>query len=186
MTPRKLIAVAAALGLVAGGSSAAVATAAPNKTTVKAVQTLTVKINRFIKDGLRWNKDVYSVKSGGELKIVQKAAGDGPHTFTVVKKSDMPKTAKQILNCKICEELGKAHGADPSSEGPPQFTYLENGKGQNDVPNYDQPGDSAFFGAKNGDSVTLPVTAKKGTTLHVLCLIHPWMQAKVRVKWPFA
>jgi hypothetical protein len=25
------------------------------------------------------------------------------------------------------------------------------------------------------------VTAKKGTTLHFICLIHPWMQAVVKV-----
>jgi hypothetical protein len=32
-----------------------------------------------------------------------------------------------------------------------------------------------------GDEVTLPVTAKAGTTLTFLCAIHPWMQAKLKV-----
>jgi hypothetical protein len=34
---------------------------------------------------------------------------------------------------------------------------------------------------KKGESIDLKVTAKKGTTLHFMCLIHPWMQAKVVV-----
>src|SRR4051794_1771935 len=132
MTPRKLIAGAVVLAVAATGSTAAFA--ASNTTTVKAVQTLSVKVNRYVKDGLRWNRDVYSVQSGGTLKIVQKAPGDGPHTWTVVKKKDAPKTARAILNCKLCEQLGKAHGADPNGNGPPKFKYLENGTGTNDVP----------------------------------------------------
>ena len=35
-----------------------------------------------------------------------------------------------MLNCKICEKLGKAHGADPNSNAPPKFPFLENGVGQ--------------------------------------------------------
>jgi hypothetical protein len=29
--------------------------------------------------------------------------------------------------------------------------------------------------------VSVKVTAKKGSTLHFLCLVHPWMQATVKV-----
>jgi hypothetical protein len=46
----------------------------------------------------------------------------------------------------------------------------------------DQPGDSGITGpGEKGESIDLPVTAKKGTTLRFMCLIHPWMQAKVIV-----
>jgi hypothetical protein len=183
MTHRKLIAGVVALGMVAGGATASVATAAPGTATIKAVTSLTVKVNRYIQDGTRWNKDSYSVKSGGKIHLVQKAFSDGPHTFTVVAKKDLPKTAKQIVNCKICGQLAQAHGADPNSEGPPQFQYLDNGEGTNDAPGFDGAGDSAFFGGqKNGETLDLNVTAKKGTTLNFMCLIHPWMQSKVKVK----
>jgi hypothetical protein len=184
MAHRKLIAGAVAACVVASGATAGAASAAaPGTATIKAVTSLAVKVNRYIQDGTRWNKDVYTVKSGGKIHLVQKAISDGPHTFTVVAKKDLPKTAKQIINCKICGSLAKAHGADPNTEGPPQFQYLENGQGTNDAPGFDGAGDSAFFGAqKQGEALDLNVTAKKGTTLNFMCLVHPWMQAKVQVK----
>jgi hypothetical protein len=141
-----------------------------------------MKPNRYIQDGLRWNRDVYRVRSRGTLHIVNTAAGEGPHTFTVVKKKDLPKTAKEAFNCKICNKLAAAHGADPNSEAPPKFQYLENGVGQNTPPNVDRPGDSGVTGSgQKGEFIDLKVTAKPGKTLHFLCLIHPWMQAKVIV-----
>ena len=69
-----------------------------------------VKINRYAEDSARWNKDVYTVKSGGTLHIVNDAAGDGPHTFTVVTANELPRTVAQINNCAICNTLAKAHG----------------------------------------------------------------------------
>jgi hypothetical protein len=90
--------------------------------------------------------------------------------------------AQALGNCKICNKLGAAHGADPNSQGPPKFQYLENGVGQNTAPKVDRPGDSGITGpGKRGESINLKVTAKKGTTLYFLCLLHPWMQAKVVV-----
>ena len=168
-------------GLVAGGSGAALA-AAPSRTTIKQRDGLQVKPNRFIKDLLRWNHDSYQVRSGGTLHLVDSVVTEGPHTFTVVRKKDLPKTASAVFNCKICNKLGKAHGADPNSNAPPKFQFLENGVGQNTPPVVDRPGDSAIIGhGKKGESVNLKVTAKKGTTLNFMCIIHPWMQAKVIV-----
>jgi hypothetical protein len=180
---RKLIAGVAVLGVTLGATGAALAAKAPKRTTIKAVTSFKVKINRYVQDGLRWNKDVYFVRSGGTLHVLNKAADEGPHTFTVVRKKDLPKTAAQIFNCKICNTLGAAHGADPNSEAPPKFQFLENGVGQATPPNVDRPGDSAVTGpGKDGESVDLKVTAKKGKTLYFMCLIHPWMQAKVLVR----
>jgi uncharacterized cupredoxin-like copper-binding protein len=186
MINRKLIAGATALALVGGGGSAALAAnsakKAPKTTTIKAVQSIHVKVNRYVQDGLRFKRDDYTVRSGGTIRLVQLAASEGPHTFTVVKRKDAPKTAKQIFNCSICNKLGKAHGADPNGEGPPKFNYLENGKGQKTKPNINKPGDSAIFGFKRGDKLRLKVTAKKGKNLYFICIIHPWMQAKVHVR----
>jgi hypothetical protein len=33
----------------------------------------------------------------------------------------------------------------------------------------------------SGSTVKFKVTAKAGTTLHYLCIIHPWMQGRFRV-----
>jgi hypothetical protein len=177
-TAAVVVAGAAASGAVAGrtGSHASV-------TTIKAVTTVPkVSINRYIQDELRWDKDRYTVKSGGTLHIVNDAADEGPHTFTVVLAKDEPKTGLQVVNCKICLALAKAHGANPNSDAPPKFPFLENGVGQKSPPSVDRAGDSGVTGpGKKGESIDLKVTAKKGKELYFMCLIHPWMQGKVTV-----
>jgi len=183
MINRKLIAGATALAVVAGGGSAAMAAKKPPKTaTIKAVETDSFKINRYLQLGIRWKRDNYTVKSGGTLRLVNLSPGAGPHTFSVVKRKDLPRTKKQMNSCKVCAKLGQAHGADPNGQAPPKFAYLENGKGQNTPPKVDRPGDSALLGPKRGDVTKLKVTAKRGKTLNFLCIIHPWMQAKVHVR----
>jgi hypothetical protein len=184
MAHRKLIVGVSVLALGVGATGAAMAQsgAAPSKTTIKSKQTLKMKVNRYIQDGLRWDKDSYKIKSGGTLHIVNGDGTEGPHTFTVVAKKDLPKTAAQAFNCKICTTLAKAHGADPNSDAPPKFPFLENGVGQATAPSVDRAGDSGVTGeGKKGESIDLKVTAKKGKELYFMCLIHPWMQAEVTV-----
>ncbi len=186
MISRKLLFWATALSLVATVVTAgamAGRNASTSVTTIRAVsKPPTVVVNRYIQDGLRWDKDVYTVPSGGTLHIVNVANGEGPHTFTVVAKKDAPRTGLQMLNCKLCEKLGKAHGADPNSDAPPKFPFLENGVGQATAPSVDVPGDSGITGSgKKGEHIDLTVTAPAGTKLYFMCLIHPWMQAEVDV-----
>jgi hypothetical protein len=186
MRKRRLIAGAVTLGFALSATGVAVAaktSAAPAKTTIKVSQKLVMKPNRYIQDGLRWNKDVYHVRSGGTLHIVNTVATEGPHTFSVVKKSQLPRTAAQAFNCRICNKIGQELGANPNDpNAQPQFQYAENGTGTNAPPNVDRPGDTGLTGpGKRGESIDLKVTAKKGTTLYFLCAIHPWMQAKVIV-----
>jgi plastocyanin len=186
MRNRKLIAGAVTLSVALGAGGVAVAAnkaAAPSKATIKVSQKVKMKPNRYIQDGLRWDKDVYHVRSGGTLHIVNTVATEGPHTFSVVKKNELPRTAAQTNNCKICFKIAQELGVNPNDENsPPQFQYAENGVGTNTPPNVDRPGDTGLTGqGKKGESITLKVTAKKGTTLYFLCAIHPWMQAKVIV-----
>ena len=185
MTCRKLIAGAAVAGLCLAVSGATVAAAgkAPKRTTIKVKHKVKLKPNRYIQDGLRWNHDVYKIRSGGTLHIVNTAADEGPHTFTVVRKKDLPRTAAEAFNCKACNRLVQAHGADPNTEAPPKFQYLENGVGQDTPPNVDRPGDSGVTGeGEQGEFIDLKVTAHKGKKLYFMCLIHPWMEARVDVK----
>jgi hypothetical protein len=188
MRHRKLVVAGAVFGLAMGSGGAALAAGtakAPAKTTVKPVMSQTYKINRYVRVGMRWNKDVYHVRAGGTLRVTAGPKGGEPHTFTVVRKKDLPRTTKQIDNCLpkgICGKLAMAHGADPSSDGPPKFLFLDNGKAHKTAPDLDRPGDSVALGFGPKDrSINLKVTAKKGTTLYFMCLIHPWMQAKVVV-----
>jgi hypothetical protein len=184
---RKVLFAAAVMGVtaaaIAGAASAGHRGAAGDVTTIKAVAPPPkFQINRYVQDTVRWNKDVYTVKSGGTLHIVNLAADEGPHTFTVVAQKDEPHTLKQLMNCSICLKLAKAHGANPNSNAPPKFQYLENGVGQKTPPQVNQPGDSGVTGkGKKGESIDLKVTAPAGTKLYFMCLIHPWMQAVVNV-----
>ena len=186
MHVRKLIlwSVAGCTGLaIAAGAAFAAHRTAASTITIKAVApTPKFQINRFVQSTLRWDKDVYKVPSGGTLHVVNMAADEGPHTFTVVAQKDLPTTLQKLFQCQICEKLGKAHGADPNSNAPPKFPFLENGVGQKTPPSVDRPGDSGVTGkGKKGESINLKVTAPAGTKLYFMCLIHPWMQAEVDV-----
>ncbi|HEY7693379.1 MAG TPA: hypothetical protein VH816_13665 [Gaiellaceae bacterium] len=174
--PFALAAIAAAGGMAATGKQAAV-------TNVKAIsKPPNIVVNRYIQDNLRWDKDVYKVASGGTIHVVNLAADEGPHTFTIVAKKDAPRTGLQVANCRICFQLAKAHGADPNSDAPPKFPFLENGVGQQTPPSVDRPGDSGVTGkGKKGEHIDLTVTAPAGTKLWMICLIHPWMQAEIDV-----
>jgi hypothetical protein len=184
MKYRRLTAGVAVLVIALGATGASVAASAraPKRATIKVTQKIVMKPNRYIQDGLRWNRDVYRVRHNGTLHVVNTAASEGPHTFTVVKKRDLPRNAKEAFNCEICNKLAEAHGADPNSEAPPKFQYLENGVGQDTPPEVDRPGDSGVTGpGKEGEFINLKVTAPKGKVLFFMCLIHPWMQARVKV-----
>jgi len=180
----KLVVGVVTLCSVGAASVAVAAGAAASGTTIKAIPGPGgVKVNRYTKDTVRWNKDVYTVKSGATIRIVNDAAQEGPHTFTVVTARQLPRTAAAMENCKICSVDAKAHGANPESNAPPKFQYLDGGVGTNTPPDVDGPGDSGITGpGKPGESITLKVTAKPGTVLKFMCLIHPWMQAKLIVK----
>src|SRR5919201_2447599 len=106
----------AAAMVVAGAALAGAHHTSASVTTIKAIAPpAKFQLNRFVEDTLRWDKDVYTVPSGGTLHIVNEAADEGPHTFTVVAKKDLPRTLAALFRCQICEKLGKAHGADPNS-----------------------------------------------------------------------
>ncbi len=187
MTNRKLAAGAAGLALIAAGGAAAVSASgadtaqAPDTAVVKQKAGFEMKPNRYVKDELRFNKDVYRVQSGGTLRVVNTQPDEGPHTVSLVKKKDLPTTAAEAFNCNVCNTLGEAHGF-PRNEGPPKFEFVENGDGQKDPADFNKPGDSGITGDKKGDSFEVQVTAPPGKTLHILCIIHPWMQAKLKTE----
>src|SRR4051794_28897223 len=80
MINRKLVAGVAGLCLAVGASGVAVAanTAAVSKNiTIKQKTSVKFVPNRYIQDGLRWDKDIYKMKSGGTITVVNTAADEG-------------------------------------------------------------------------------------------------------------
>jgi hypothetical protein len=185
---RKAVIGVAALGLVTLGGGPAFAahkSAAPSKVTITTPAAESYKINRYAQFGLRWNHDSYTVKSGGTL-VLKNSQSDEPHSLSVLKAADVPKTKGKIDLCGAeppkapkyapCRALFKAHA--PDAQGNPQNPLVNVGK-----TGIDKPGDSVFIPPKGaGPTVSVKVTAAKGTTLHFICLVHPWMQATLKVQ----
>lgn len=132
-----------------------------------------------------------TVGYGDELEIVNETNPKevGPHTFSLVTKGSIPKTAKARRNCftpkHICLAIAKWHGFNPKTEkisvnpakaGPEGWSTMGNATGKK--------GDSWFTGEKPGASITQQVTAAPGTTLYFQCAVHPWMHGKVTVTPP--
>jgi hypothetical protein len=174
MTRRITLFIAVALVATVGVAAVAIGQAAPSTATETAKAGAEVKVNEYVKDTSHWVTPDLTIASGGTLTI--KTAGDpAPHSFSVVKSSQVPKTPSAIFQCKICESIGKKHGADPNSDAPPKKPVLDVG-----AKGIDQAGDSIVLQPKK--SVKVKVSAKAGTTLSFICAIHPWMQGKLTVK----
>ncbi|MFT3865585.1 MAG: hypothetical protein QM729_15050 [Solirubrobacterales bacterium] len=129
-----------------------------------------------------------TVHEGEVLRIVNKTKPSmvGPHTFSLVTKGSLPKTAKQRKSCftpgKIC--LGIAHWYGLKGEEFPKQKLVEAGKeGWDTMGTVTKKGDSFFF-AKKGESVEQVVSAKAGTTLYFMCAVHAWMQGSIKVLPP--
>jgi hypothetical protein len=129
-----------------------------------------------------------SVTVGDQLEIVNETNPKqvGPHTFSLVTKGSVPKTAGQRKACftpkHICLAIAKWHGFNPKTEkisinpakaGPAGWSTMGNATGKK--------GDSWFTGEKKGGHFSQEVTAEPGTTLYFVCAVHPWMHGQVKV-----
>jgi hypothetical protein len=126
-----------------------------------------------------------TVQAGSELAIVNGTDPQkvGPHTFTLVKKSQLPEGRKQMKKCeriksKLCRRITTAHRANPKT-GVVKRPDVDVGKPGWDK-SFGKTGDSWFM-PNLGDSTERIVSAKPGTTLHYFCVIHPFMQGKIKV-----
>jgi len=139
----------------------------------------TFKRNAYIKDSVHFVAGTLAIRSGGTVTLTNRT--DEPHTFSIVKSSQLPRTVKQIQECGVCREIAKSHGVNPEGpplEGPPPITLVNVGP-----EGFNQPGDSIAINPKgHGGPVTFKITAPAGTTLNFMCAIHPWMQGRILVK----
>lgn len=177
---RKLVAapaLGAAAAAVAVASAFGASSAAPKVDHIGIKAGAQIKPGFWIKDNLRYTPYVSTVKSGGTvvIKAGRGAFGEGPHTFSIVRKSDLPRTAAQANACKACGKIAEEHGVDPSADSsqPPAHPFVDGGDG------FNKRYDSVVF-EKN--PAPIKITAKKGKTLYFMCAVHPWMQGKIIVK----
>jgi hypothetical protein len=135
-----------------------------------------VKINKYQKDNVHWKPGTVVISSGGTLTISNNSPDNDPHTFSIVQKSQLPRTLSQIESCAVCGEIAQSHGVKPEehSSGPPPIPTVDPKKD-----GFNEPGDSQVIGPHQTLSVT--ITAKPGTKLYFMCAVHPWMQGVVKV-----
>ena len=141
----------AAAVVVFGGGAGAAST------TVKIVGQDIFVPNSKVASTFHFTPGTISVHSGSGATWSNSTAD--PHTVTIVKPGQVPSTNNQVFNCKVC--ASQAPSANVAGPG------------------LDAPGDSLFV--KPHGSVTAPVTAKAGATLHYICIFHPWMQGVIKV-----
>jgi plastocyanin len=154
----------------------AVAQPAPSKATLTAIGKPSFKANRYVKDTMRFNLDTVRIKKGGKLTLADKTKQ--PHSFSLVKKGQVPTNMRQMENCfgkGPCDDLAIAHGAinpDTGEEQEPTTPLVNVGK-----VGFNQPGDSVLI--PPGGKAKVDITGAKD--LNYLCAIHPWMLGKVDV-----
>lgn len=171
---------AAALTVALGGIGSAGAETLPGETPTVSMELVKGKLKFVGPD---------TVYVGEQLEIVNKTNPKqvGPHTFSLVTKASLPKTAKARNTCfapkKICLAIAKWHGFNPKTEritknlvkaGPAGWSTMGNATGKT--------GDSWFSGETKGGKISKAVTAAAGTTLYYLCAVHPEMQGQVEVQ----
>jgi hypothetical protein len=172
---------ATAIAVVATAVPATGATQAPTKASVNAVGTLTFVNNRFFKEGFHWNKDSYSIRSGGTITLHNLTGGGAPHTFSIVKKSDLPRKIADADKCfsptGACGKVTAEHQF-PEGDGPPKVIRVDGGDG------FNKPYDSIVLNSKGerGSTAKVKITAKRGTELYFMCVLHPQMQSEIHVR----
>ncbi|MGE5635970.1 MAG: hypothetical protein ACM3UV_03360 [Nocardioidaceae bacterium] len=182
--PHRILARGLALALVLALAAIGTAVAAkapkkaPNQATVLIKGGLQVKINSFAGETFRFAPGATAIRSGGQVTVKNRT--EAPHTLSLVKRSQLPRNARQVESCSpenaksVCAQLFVAHGATEDDQPPSKPLVDVGDKG------FDRAGDSIVINPNA--TVRFKITAKKGSTLHYLCGIHPWMQGSFNVR----
>jgi hypothetical protein len=179
--------VAAALGACAVVGLGGSASATPSSAVAKAGATkITAEFDRKNRD-LFWDGPA-TVAAGDQLKIINNTnpRAIGPHTFSLVRKKDLPRTKNQIKACGkklkgICGAIVRWHDVNLDT-GQIGENPVEVGKhGWDQKGSEKRKGDSFALARGRGQSFKAPVTAPVGKTLYYICAVHPFMQGKIEV-----
>ncbi len=149
--------------------------------TVKAFAGEKMVPNKYFQDEMRFSPGTVTVTSGSSLTFTYGDKEQEPHTLTIVKRSDLPRTAAQVDNCRACEQYAAPHLKNPKAEPGPgnPIVHWTLNKGR---PGLDTVGDSVAIQPGAHKRISVKVTAAPGTTLYFLCAVHPWMQGKIVVR----
>jgi hypothetical protein len=173
-----------AITILVMAMAAAGSVQASNPNTVTAVNKFSVDINDSLNLELRFAPGTLHIQHGATLTFRQgppqpsfMGPAVDPHTLSIVPRSELPRTLKEVQFCfrDVCGPFFEAH--DPGNDQQPPFVYRVN-KGR---PGLNQPGDSLLVDADH-PVIRARVTAPAGTTLHYLCAIHSWMQGRIVVE----
>jgi hypothetical protein len=130
-----------------------------------------------------------TITRGNQLEIVNKTNPRqvGPHTFSLVVKSALPKTKPARQKCfapkHICLAIAKWHGFSPKSEEITINPAKAGAEGWSTPGSTSKKGDSWFTEKKN-ETFAQEIAATAPDTLYFVCAVHPWMQGKVNVTSP--
>ena len=183
---RALLAAGAAAGLaMALGAGSAASADEGSEAAAAPTSTKTISMRADAR-GLRFTGSS-SVKSGEQLRIrnLSNPGAAGPHTFTLAAANALPRSRKAMQQCfspgKICMSAALAHEFDPKTEKVHK-QLAEAGKDGWDkrFSRKVKAGDS-WYSEKKGEEFSQVVSAKAGTVLRYLCVVHPEMQGKIRV-----
>ena len=164
--------------LVAAALAVPALAAAPRNAVVNTVGGAKMVPNRSITDTMRFKQDVVAVQTGGKLTL--RDSTKAPHSFSVVKRGQVPANLRQMDACfgkGPCDDLAIAHGAinpDTGEEQDPTTPLVNVGKD-----GFNTAGDSVLI--PPGGKSSVKVSASAGSTLSIICAIHPWMQNKIKV-----
>lgn len=167
------VALAGMLAVGVGGSQGAPAERADGPATVKAAI-----------DGRDLVfKGADEVEAGARLAFVNRTNPDdvGPHTFSLVRKSEIPETGKQRRRCfagdNVCARIAQAHRFEPPATiNRPDVDRGEEGWDKR----FGRSGDS-YYSDRRGDSTARKVKVEAGGNLWFLCAVHPEMVQRVQV-----
>jgi hypothetical protein len=143
----------------------------------------------YIKDGKKGLRFVAPefIYKGEELTILNTTNPRkvGPHTFSMVEASLIPKTRPARQRCftpkHICMAIAHWHGV--KGNGPVKQNPAKAGEpGWDTEGSLTKKGDSWFTGVKPNATITQVVSAPAGTEITFMCAIHPWMHGSIEVR----
>jgi plastocyanin len=135
--------------------------------------------NKLVFSTLAFYPGEIQVRQGDTISFVFADEALEPHTATVLNEEDMPNTIEEVFGCAPCNAINESHfpAEEPEGDAPPQDGAVKVvNQGEQ---GFDTAGDSLLF--FQGETIETTVSAPPGTTLHYLCIIHPWMQGTITV-----
>ena len=171
-----MAALAASGALLAGGSAATADVAAKGVDS-----TIKIKGNahpRFVAPE--------TVFAGADLEIVNRTNPQaiGPHSFSLIEKSELPRTRDEFKRCAklrgICKRIANDHGVFPPSDFTVDTPEVENGSTGWDTRYAPGTSGDSWLTEQEDETTSREVTADPGN-LWFLCIVHPDMQDKVKV-----